>query len=60
MKIKLKYIWNKIIIFISDVYYYIYGDRSTAYDSIKKVGRKPNWRHYARNPITGIFKKLIF
>lgn len=55
----MKRINNLIVTFISDVFYYIKGDRSTMYEEIKKIGRKPSWRHYARNPYCGIFKKYL-
>lgn len=51
--------YRKIIIFISDLFYFLKGDRSTAYEAVIRVGRKPSWRNYARNPYCGIFKKLL-
>ena len=49
----------KIIIFISDLYYVVLGDRSTMYQHKVSLGIKPSWRDYARNPIVGIFGKYL-
>lgn len=56
----LKIAWNKLVIFISDVYYYHHGDRSSMYDHKLSVGLKPSWRDRCRNPIMGKFKKFLF
>lgn len=56
----MKIYWNKTIYFISDVYYFLCGDRSTMYQHKIIQGIKPSWRDYTRNPTIGIFNKLLF
>jgi hypothetical protein len=57
---KIKIFWNKTICLLSDIFYYLKGDRSTAYESRKRLGVSVSFRHYARNPMCGIFKKILF
>ena len=51
-----KIYWNRLIILISDIYYYHKGDSSTMYKHKLEIGLTPSWRDNCRKPVVGIFR----